>query len=78
MKENTSSLNTSKIESVKENEFAFNENLFSDIIDSSTMEKAQSVLDHIENLQNQIDSEAKLLSLKNYEILKNIVKNENC
>ena len=63
---------------MKENEFAFNENLFSDIIESSTMEKAQSVLDQIENLQNQIDSEAKLLSLKNYEILKNIVKNENC
>ena len=52
--------------------------MFSDIIESSTMEKAQSVLDQIENLQNQIDSEAKLLSLKNYEILKNIVKNENC
>ena len=74
MKENTSSV----IESVKENEFAFNENLFSDIIESSTMKKAQSVLDQIENLQIQIDSEAKLLSLKNYEILKNIVKNENC
>ena len=30
----------------------FSENIYSEILGSSTMQKTQSVLDHIENLQN--------------------------